>query len=42
VLAAIEDIDAILAVDPDRADIRQIPAVRQLSPAFHHAIPIFA
>src|SRR6266478_7832719 len=40
--AAIEDVDAILAVDRDRGDISEIPALRQLRPVLHHPVAIFA
>src|SRR6202035_4610892 len=36
--AAIEDVDAVLAVDRDRGDVGQIPPLRQLRPVLHHAI----
>ena len=42
VLAAIEHVDAVLAVDRDRADVGQIPAVGQLRPVFDHAIAMLA
>ena len=42
VLAAIEDVDAVLAVDGDRGDVREIPAVGQLRPVLHHAIAMLA
>src|SRR5258706_9318088 len=40
--AAIEDIDAVLAVDRDRCDISEIPVLRQLRPILHHAVAVFA
>ena len=41
VLTAIEDIDTVLAVDRNRCDIGELPAVRQLRPVFHHAVAVF-
>ena len=41
-LAAIEDVDVVLAVDRDRADVGQIPAVGQLRPVLDHAIAMLA
>src|SRR6266849_6763093 len=40
--AAIEDVDTVLAVDRDRGDIAEIPAVRQLRPILHHAVAMLA
>jgi len=40
--AAIEDIDAVLAVDRDRGNIGQVPAVRQLRPILHHTVAVLA
>src|ERR1700741_1859104 len=39
---AVEDIDAVLAVDGDGSDIGQLPAVGQLGPAFDDAIAVLA
>ena len=41
-VAAIEDVDAVLAVDRDRGDVGQAPAVRQLRPVLHHAVAMLA
>ncbi len=40
--AAVEDIDAVLAVDRDRGDVCEIPSLRQLRPILHHAVAVFA
>ena len=40
--AAVEDIDAILAVDRDGGDVGEIPPVGQLGPVFHHAVAMLA
>jgi hypothetical protein len=40
--AAIEDIDAVFAVDRDRGDVGEVPALRQLRPILHHAVAVFA
>ena len=37
VIAAIKDVDPILAVDGDGGDVWEIPPLRQLRPVFHHA-----
>ena len=42
VRTAIEDVDAVLAVDRDRGDIAELPAVGQLRPVLDHAITILA
>ena len=42
VFAAIEDVDAVLAVDADRGDVGELPAVRQFCPVLHHAIAMLA
>ena len=41
-LAAVEDIDAVLAVDGDRGDVVERPAVRQLRPVLDHAVAMLA
>ena len=41
-LAAIENIDLVLAVDGNRADVLQIPPVGQLAPAFHEFVAMLA
>ena len=41
-VAAVEDIDAVLAVDRDGSGVSQAPAVRQLGPVFNHAVTVFA
>ena len=41
-LAAIEDIDAVLAVDRHRRDVAELPAVGQLGPVLDHAITMLA
>src|SRR5882762_9963089 len=40
--AAIEDVDAVLAVDRDRGDIAEVPTLRQLRPVLHHAVAMLA
>ena len=40
--AAVEDIDAVVAVDRDGGDVGEIPAVRQLCPVLHHAVAMLA
>src|SRR6266403_2121456 len=40
--AAVEDIDAVLAVDRDRGDVAEAPAHRQLGPVLHHAVTMLA
>src|ERR1700760_4665722 len=42
VLAAIKDVDAVLAIDADRGDVGELPAVRQLRPVLHHAVTMLA
>ena len=42
VLAAIEDVDLVLAVDGDGADVHELPAVGQLGPVLDHAIAMLA
>ncbi len=42
VLAAIEHIDPILAVDRDRGDVAQVPSVGELGPVLDHPIAMFA
>ena len=42
VLATIEHVDVVLAVDRDRADVGQVPALGELSPVLHHPIAMFA
>ena len=42
VLAAIEDVDLVLAVDADRGDVLERPAVGQLRPVLDHAVAILA
>ena len=37
-VAAVEDVDAVLAVDRDGSGVGQAPAVRQLRPVFDHAV----
>ena len=41
-VAAVEDIDAVAAVDCDGGDVGELPAVRQLAPVLHHAIAMLA
>ena len=41
-LAAVEDVDAVLAVDGDRRDVAELPAVGQLGPVLDHAITMLA
>jgi hypothetical protein len=41
-LAAIEDVDAVLAVDRNRGGVGELPAVGQLCPVLHHAIAMLA
>src|SRR5260221_1049187 len=40
--AAVEDVDAVLAVHGDRSDVGEVPLRRQLRPVLHHAVAIFA
>ena len=40
--AAVEDVDAVLAVDRDGGDVGQAPAIRQLGPVLHHAVAMLA
>jgi hypothetical protein len=40
--AAIEDVDAILAVHADAAHVLEIPARRELRPVLDHAIAMLA
>jgi hypothetical protein len=40
--AAVEDVDAVFAVDCDRGDVGQLLAVRQLCPVFDDAIAVLA
>jgi hypothetical protein len=40
--AAVEDVDAVLAVDRDRGDVSQVPAIRQLGPILDHAVAMLA
>src|SRR5262249_23838097 len=42
VLAAIEDVDAVLAVDRDGTDVLELPAVGQLRPVLDHPIAMLA
>jgi len=42
VLAAVERIDAVLAVHRHRGDVLELPALGQLAPAFDHPVPIVA
>src|ERR1700722_4828738 len=41
-LAAVEDIDMVFAVDGDRRHVAELPAVGQLRPVLDHAITMFA
>ena len=41
-LAAIEDIDVVLAVDGHGGDVAELPAVGQLGPVLDHAITMLA
>src|SRR3981189_2175255 len=41
-LAAVEDVDAVLAVDRDGGDVGEPPSRRQLCPVFHNAVAVFA
>ena len=40
--AAVEEVDAVLAVDRDGGDVGELPAVRQLRPVLHHAVAMLA
>src|SRR5260370_24514109 len=40
--AAVEDVDAVLAVHGDRSDVGEVPLRRQLRPVLHHAVSLFA
>src|SRR5439155_25942281 len=40
--AAVEDVDAVLAVDGDGCDVGEGPSIRQLCPVFDDAIAVFA
>src|SRR5262249_35715432 len=42
VVAAIEHVDAVLAIDPDGTDVGQIPSVGKLGPVLDDAIAVFA
>src|SRR6202163_401880 len=42
VRAAIEGVDAVLAVNRDGRDIGEIPAVGELGPVFHHTVAMLA
>src|ERR1700682_2124137 len=42
VFAAVEDVDLVLAVDRDRGDILELPAVGQLRPVFHDTVTMLA
>ncbi len=42
VLAAVENIDIILAVASDRGRILELPPVGQLRPVLHYAVAVFA
>ncbi len=35
---AVEHVDAVLAVDRDRSNVREIPPLRQFCPVLHHAV----
>ena len=41
-VAAVEDVDAVLAVDRDGSGVGQAPAVRQFCPVLHHAVTMLA
>ena len=41
-VAAVEDVDAVLAVDRDGGDVGEAPAVGQLRPVLHHAVAMLA
>jgi hypothetical protein len=41
-VAAVEDVDAVLAVDRDGRSIGQAPAIRQFCPVFDDAVTVFA
>ncbi len=41
-VAAVEDIDAVLAVDRDGGGVGQAPAVGQLRPVLHDAVTVLA
>ena len=41
-VAAVEDVDAVLAVDRDGGDVGEPPPLRQLCPILHHAVAMFA
>src|SRR5690242_6381119 len=40
--AAVEDVDAVLAVDAYGGDVGELPAVRQLAPVFDDAVTMLA
>src|SRR4030095_4472192 len=42
VVAAVEDVDAVLTVDRDRSGVRQAPARGQFCEILHHAVAVFA
>ena len=42
VLAAVEHVDAVLAVHRDRGDVLELPALGQLRPVLHHAVAVLA
>src|SRR4051812_49945011 len=39
---AVEDVDAVLAVDRDRSDVGELPSVRQLCEVFNDAVAVLA
>lgn len=40
--AAVEEVDAVLAVDRDAGDIGELQAIRQLRPIVDDAVPMLA
>ena len=40
--AAVEDVDAVLAVDRDGCDVGETPSLGQLRPILHHAVLMLA
>src|SRR5262249_54029705 len=42
VLAAVEAVDAVLAIDRDRGDVLELPSFRQLRPVLDHAVAVLA
>src|SRR5436190_23233384 len=42
VVAAVEDVNVVVLVDPDRADLLERPAVGQFRPVLDDAVPVLA